>query len=313
MNINEFYEKFYRIRRIEQVIAEIYPTDLIKSPIHLSTGQEGPSLAVCYNLLKNDIAFGTYRGHALYLAKGGSLKKMFAELFGKIDGVARGKGGSMHLIENSVNMAGTSAIVSSAISEAVGYALALKMNKNKKHIVVCFFGDGATNQGVFFESLNFASLKKLPILFVCENNDLAIHSKVSDRSVQNKHYKFAEVFNIKSKLYIDDNIIKLNQDLKKDINQVRKLQKPIFVEIKTNRWLEHVGPNEDWYMGYRSKKNLNNFLKDDPLKKLEKKINKNLKIHIYEKVENEIKQAIRFAKKSKFPNKNEVFKHVFKK
>ena len=313
MNINEFYEKFYRIRRVEQVIAEIYPTDLIKSPIHLSIGQEGPSLAVCYNLFKNDIAFGTYRGHALYLAKGGSLKKMFAELFGKIDGVARGKGGSMHLIENSVNMAGTSAIVSSAISEAVGYALALKMNKNEKHIVVCFFGDGATNQGVFFESLNFASLKKLPILFVCENNDLAIHSKVSDRSVQNKHYKFAEVFNIKSKLYIDDNIIKLNQDLKKDINQVRKLQKPIFVEIKTNRWLEHVGPNEDWYMGYRSKKNLNNFLKDDPLKKLEKKINKNLKIHIYEKVENEIKQAIRFAKKSKFPNKNEVFKHVFKK
>lgn len=313
MNINEFYEKFYRIRRVEQVIAEIYPSDLIKSPIHLSIGQEGPSLAVCYNLLKNDITFGTYRGHALYLAKGGSLKKMFAELFGKIDGVARGKGGSMHLIENSVNMAGTSAIVSSAISEAVGYALALKMNKNKKNIVVCFFGDGATNQGVFFESLNFASLKKLPILFVCENNDLAIHSKVSDRSVQNKHYKFAEVFNIKSNLYIDNNIIKLNQNLKKDINQVRKFQKPIFVEIKTNRWLEHVGPNEDWYMGYRSKTHLNNFLRDDPLKKLETKINNNLKIHIYEKVENEIKQAIRFAKKSKFPNKNEVLKHVFKK
>ena len=132
MNKYDLYQKLYRIRRVEEVIAEIYPSDLIKSPIHLSIGQEAPSLAVCYNLLKSDIVFGTYRGHALYLAKGGSLKKMFAELFGKVNGVARGKGGSMHLIEKSVNMAGTSAIVSSALSEAVGYALALKMNNNKK-------------------------------------------------------------------------------------------------------------------------------------------------------------------------------------
>lgn len=176
----EFYRSLYKIRRVEEEIARIYPTDKIKSPVHLSIGQEAVSVGVCQALRPDDIVFGTYRGHALYLAKGGDLKQMIAELYGKATGCARGKGGSMHLIETSVGMMGTSAVVGTTIPQAVGYAYALKYQK-KDSIVVSFFGDGATEEGVFAESLNFAALKKLPIIFICENNFYAIHTHQRQR------------------------------------------------------------------------------------------------------------------------------------
>ena len=150
-------------------------------------------------------------------------------------------------------------------------------------------------------------------MFICENNDLAIHSKVKDRSLQKNHYKFAEVFKIQNKFYKDNDIVKLCKSLKKDISSVKNKQKPLFIEIKTNRWLEHVGPNEDWYMGYRNKKISNSFLNDDPLTKLSRQINKTKKRQISNTVEREIRLALNYAKKSKFPKKEEVFKHVFKK
>src|SRR5476651_1533237 len=174
------YRSMLLIRRVEEEIIRLYPTDNIKSPVHLSIGQESVAVGVCAALAPCDIAFGTYRGHALYLAKGGDVPRMIAELYGKVDGAARGKAGSMHLVDPSVGMMGTSAIVATGISNAVGAALALKMRRSKS-IVVCFFGEGATDEGAWHESMNFASLKKLPILFVCENNFYAIYSHVRDR------------------------------------------------------------------------------------------------------------------------------------
>src|SRR5438094_4608289 len=169
------YRSLYRIRRLEEEVARVYPTDRIKSPVHLSIGQEAVSVGVCTALEPRDVVFGTYRGHALYLAKGGDMRSMVAELYGKATGCTKGKGGSMHLIAPEHGVMGTSAVVRTTIANAVGYAYGLRY-RQENAIVASFFGDGATEEGVFAESLNFAVLKQLPVLFVCENNQYAIHT-----------------------------------------------------------------------------------------------------------------------------------------
>src|SRR6516162_139746 len=144
--LERFYRSLYRIRRVEERIAEVYPTDKIQSPVHLSIGQEAVSVAVCEALRQDDVVFGTYRCHAFYLAKGGDLNKMIAELYGKVTGCARGKAGSMHLIDATAGVMGASAVVGTTIPHAVGYALALKMQQ-KPNVVACFLGDGAVEEG----------------------------------------------------------------------------------------------------------------------------------------------------------------------
>src|SRR5713226_6361098 len=151
----QLYRSLYRIRRLEEEVARIYPTDKIKSPVHLSIGQEAVSVGICAALAPHDVVFGTYRGHALYLAKGGDLKRMVAELYGKATGCTKGKGGSMHLIDPSAGVMGMSAVVGTTIPHAAGYAYALKL-RDAGAVVVCFMGDGATEEGVFYETLNFA-------------------------------------------------------------------------------------------------------------------------------------------------------------
>src|SRR2546421_7608340 len=155
---DRFYRSLYRIRRVEEEIAKVYPTDKIKSPVHLSIGQEAVSVGVCEALRAEDVVFGFYRSHALYLAKGGDLRRMIAELYGKVTGCAHGKGGSMHLIDVAAGVMGTSAVVATTIPQAVGYAYAMKV-RQQAGLVVSFLGDGAVEEGVFHESLNFAALK----------------------------------------------------------------------------------------------------------------------------------------------------------
>src|SRR5438552_2099842 len=176
----QLYRSLYRIRRLEEEVARVYPTDKIKSPVHLSIGQEAVAVGVCAALAPDDVVFGTYRGHALYPAKGGDMKSMVAELYGKATGCTRGKGGSMHLISTEAGMMGASAVVGTTVANALGYAYAVRVRQTGQ-LVASFFGDGATEEGVFAESLNFAALKRLPLLFVCENNRYAIHTHQSRR------------------------------------------------------------------------------------------------------------------------------------
>jgi len=309
--IEKLYHDMFRIRFVEEEIMRLYPSDVIKSPVHLSIGQESISVGVCDGLAKDDTVFGTYRGHALYLAKGGNLNAMMAELYGKLDGCCSGKGGSMHLIDPSVNMMGTSAVVASSISEAVGYALGIKY-KGGNQIVVCFFGDGATDQGVFHESLNFASLKKLPILFVCENNNYAIHSRLSDRSAQENLYKFAEVYNIPTHVFKESDIFKLCDLSGAFIKKIRNGGGPHFIEAYTYRWLEHVGPQEDWDFEYRSKEEIAQWKKDDQVDRLKDMLKPLERRNIEEKIKNEVAAAIKFAEQSPFPNEIDLFKNVYK-
>lgn len=309
--VERLYYSVYRIRRLEERVADVYHTDKIKSPIHLSIGQEAPSAAVCDLLKPSDVVVGSYRGHALYLAKGGSMKAMVAELYGKVDGCAHGKGGSMHLIDMNVNMVGTSAIVASHIPHAVGFALALKQQK-KNNIVVCFMGDGATEEGVFNESLNFAVLKQLPVLFVCENNQYAIHSHITARASQSNIVKRISGYAMPSARVENGDIMHIRQTATEAIAHVYNQEGPYFLELLTCRMKEHVGPKDDWSVGYRSHADIADLLANDPVQQLKKQLQSARSKQIEEKVELEIQQAFLFAEESPFPTPEELYQDVFK-
>jgi len=311
LNITKLYKSIKRIRRAEEVIAKIYPTDKIKSPVHLGIGHEAIQVGICENLEKNDIVFGYYRSHPLYLAKGGDLNSMMAELFGKITGCAKGWGGSMHLVSLEHGVMSTTAIVASSIPNAVGYAYALKL-QNSKQVVVSFCGDGATEEGVTSESWNFAALHKLPILFVCENNELAIHTKRSQRQASLDICGRAEANGVPATLidqYNTETIYNIAGEL---IEKIRDGQGPQFLEVVASRWLEHVGPNEDFKLGYRSEDEVTPFREQDEIERLGSLLDQQVKSEIDQEIENEIDQAIQFAESSQFPQKEELLKYVYK-
>jgi len=309
-SINKLYRSIRRIRRAEERIAEIYPSDKIKSPVHLGIGHEAIQVGVCENLQKEDIVFGYYRSHSLYLAKGGNMKAMFAELFGKITGCAHGWGGSMHLVDLEHNIMSTTAIVASSIPNAVGYAYALKLQKSPQ-IVVSFFGDGATEEGVWSESLNFAALKKLPILFVCENNELAIHTKRSQRQATLDICGRARANGVPDthiNKYHLETIYHVAGDL---IARIRNGEGPQFLEIATSRWLEHVGPGEDFKLGYRTKDEVAPFRENDEVENVGRLVGGSKELIDLE-IEDEINEAVAYAEASAFPQKEELLKYVYK-
>jgi len=308
--IARFYRQIRRIRRVEEKVIELYPTDKIKSPVHLSIGQESVAVGVCEALQPQDIVFGTYRGHALYLAKGGSMKEMMAELYGKADGCARGKAGSMHLVAVDKGMMGTSAIVASSIPQAVGYAFALKQKKSDA-VVVCFFGEGAMDEGVWHESMNFAALKKVPVLFVCENNAYAIYSNVRDRMANFNIRARAELYGIPTSLVERGDSAKLFAQVQTDVAAIRAGSGPRFIEAMTYRWRDHVGPGEDRVHKYRPDKELDDWIAGDEMKRLGDQIPAAARDTIDREVEAELQASIDFAEQSPYPEDREIYDHVF--
>ena len=303
--INNLYKSIYRIRTIEEKIALIYPTDQIKSPVHLSIGQEAVTVGACAALVETDIVFGTYRGHSLYLAKGGDLKGMMAELYGKSTGVAGGKGGSMHLIDTSRGIMGMSAVVATTIPQAAGYAYAFKLRK-QKNIVVSFFGDGATEEGVFHETLNFAALKKLPMIFVCENNQYAVLSHQSERQSSSNITERAAVYDMHSEKIRQNDAQAIYEKINWARNQiVEKGEGPIFFECMTERYREHVGPNERDDIKTRSAEI------NDPLEQLSKLVSSDFKEDVSKEVDLELKEAIDFAAKGSFPSNDTLYQDVY--
>jgi len=305
------YRSLYRIRRVEEEIARAYPTDKIKSPVHLSIGQEGVAVGVCEALETADVVFGSYRGHAMYLAKGGELKRMIAELYGKVDGCARGKGGSMHLVDVPRGVMGTSAVVATTIPNAVGYAYAMKLRKEPR-VVVSFFGDGATEEGVFTESLNFAALKKLPILFVCENNRYAIHTHQSRRQANDDICGRVRGYGVAAHRIEQNDVLALFEQTKKILPALRDGGGPQFIECMTYRWLEHVGPGEDFALGFRERAEADSWKEGDPVKRVGDKLDVAARGQVEKEVEAEIKAAFDFAEASAFPDASELHRHVYK-
>ena len=309
---DRFYRSLYRIRRVEEEVARTYPTDKIKSPVHLSIGQEFVAVGVCEALRPVDVVFATYRSHAAYLAKGGDLKAMIAELYGKATGCCRGKGGSMHLIAPEVNCMGTSAVVGTTIPHGVGYAYAMKLLR-RDVVTVVFFGDGATDEGVYHESLNFAALKKLPLIFVCENNGYAIHTHVLRRQLSAQLCERARAYGMPAERISDGDVFRIHARVSAMAHLLRSGQPgPFYLECLTYRWKEHVGPNDDWHLGYRSPEEAEPWKANDQVARLAAMVEPARRVEIEREVEAEIAEAFAFAEASPFPDPTQLWTDVFK-
>ena len=304
------YRKLYLTRRFEEVVAEIYPTDKIKSPVHLSIGQEPVAVGVCDALRADDVVSASYRGHAAYLAKGGDAQAMMAELFGKDDGCARGKGGSMHLVDIAHGVLGSSAVVGSTVPIAMGYAFALK-REGRGRVVAAFFGDGATEEGVLWESLNFAALHKLPILFVCENNGYAIHEPIDKRWAVRDLVAKVQAFGVPASRIDDGDVVAIRAATLTAVAPMRTgARGPSFIECMTYRWREHVGPNADFEAGYRSRAELEPWQAADELARVGGMIAPSARQEIESEVEGQVRDAVTFAERSSVPTASELKTHV---
>lgn len=316
--IRAMYVTMLRIRMLEERVAELVtpPAEII-CPCHLYTGQEAIATGVCSALEKDDYVFSTHRSHGHYIAKGGDLKTLMAELYGRVTGCSKGRGGSMHLTSLDVGLPGSSAIVSGTIPLAVGAALAFSIQK-KTGVSVAFFGDGAADEGAFYESLNFASLKKLPVIFVCENNLYSTHMPISDCLANTNIYKIAEAFNMPSSRIDGNDAVEVFKVANRAIENARRGKGPALIECMTYRWLGHVGPNFDVDKGLRSKEELDYWIDKCPIKALEgfllkhDIVSESEKIQISRDIEEEINEAIVFAKESPYPDEDNLLGDVFK-
>lgn len=306
-----------RIRKVEERIAELYPEQQIRCPVHLCIGQEAVSVGICAHLKSEDYVMSGHRSHGHYLGKGGDLSAMMAELYGKVTGCSRGKGGSMHLVDLSVGFLGATPIVASTIPMGVGAALGAVM-KGEKRISVVFFGEGATEEGAFHESVNFAVLKKLPVIFVCENNFYSVYSPLSVRQpVGREVVEQARGYGLES-FQGDGNDVKEVYRLGGEAaERARRGEGPTFLEFKTYRWREHCGPNYDNDLGYRSEEEFEQWKKICPLSRLQSELLLQKWVDevelqkIARELDEEIEETVAFAKKSPFPEASELMEHVY--
>lgn len=308
--IERLYRQVKLVRRAEEEIVRIYPSDKIKSPVHIAIGQEAISVAVCDALRADDVVGGTYRSHAFYLAHGGDLNALMAELYGKATGCAGGKGGSMHIVDMSRNILGSSAVVGTTIPVTAGYALALK-TQGRGRVAASFFGDGATEEGCFTETLNFAALHKLPILFVCENNFYAIHEPIHKRQATDRLVERVRTYGIESMRIEDMDIFRIRQAAAGMVERLRAGEGPFFLECDTCRWLEHVGPNEDFDAGYRSRADAKSWIDNDQVVRLAALIDAKRRHAIDQEIEAALAAAVAYAESSPPPAAKELYAHVF--
>jgi TPP-dependent pyruvate/acetoin dehydrogenase alpha subunit len=245
------YRSMLRIRIIEEEIGKRYHEDQMKTPIHLVIGQEAASVGCCAALRNTDLLYSSHRTHGNYLAKGGDLKAMLAEMFCRVNGCAGSRGGSMHLIDKKVGMAGTSAIVGGAIPIATGAALAGKMQKLDR-VSVVFFGEAGTEEGVTSESLNFASLRQLPVIYFCENNFYSVQSPLATRQHPGRVlWKWAATYGMPGVLVDGTNVLAVYEAAKEAVKRARAGGGPTFIEAQLYRFRAHGGAGDDSKTGYR--------------------------------------------------------------
>lgn len=237
----------------------------MRCPVHLSIGQEAAAVGACNHLVKEDCIFSTHRCHAHYLAKGGDVRRMLFELHGKVGGCLDGRGGSMHLMDDSVGVVASVPIVSSSIPLAVGSALADKLNGDA-NVTCAFFGDASMEEGVFHESANFAAVQKLPVVFVCENNLFSVYTHLSQRQPNRDLGLLGEAHGLNVQRFDGNNVFEVAAGFKSIINSARKDNKPALVVMDTYRWREHCGVNFDDHFGYRDSDETKRWMERDPVK-----------------------------------------------
>jgi pyruvate dehydrogenase E1 component alpha subunit len=302
---------------VEERIAAEYSKGEMRCPVHLSIGQEVVSAAVGMAQEKLDSVVSSHRAHAHYLAKGGDLYRMIAEIFGRVTGCCKGRGGSMHLIDLSVGFLGSSAIVGNSIPVGVGAGFTHKLDRSGQ-IAFAFFGDGATEEGAFYESVNFAVVNEIPVVFLCENNLYSVYTDLSPRQpAPRKIHEMAAAMGVKS---FEVNPLDPERCLKETLEYVswaRKNQAPIFLEYKTYRWLEHCGPNDDDYLMYRPSGELETWKSRDPLAALQDLLISKHSVPVSEftKLESAIAAEVNFVfekvREDPFPTLSESMQDVY--
>ena len=314
--IERFYTELLRVRLVEETLAERYSEQEMRCPMHLSTGQEAAAVGVCQALEKTDLIFSTHRNHAHYLAKGGNLRAMLSEIYGKATGCAGGRGGSMHLMDPSAGVEVAIPIVASSIPIAAGYAFAEK-RKGGNGICVSFFGDACVEEGVFHETANFASQAKLPILFLCENNYYSVYTPLKERQPDRSLCDVALAHNIRSWEGDGNDVFKSYATCREAVDYIRKGNGPAFVTLNTYRWREHCGPNFDNHAGYRTLEEFNAWRELCPVKQVEDMFDNEgglsevRRQEIAEALKNEIYDAFEFARNSPLPELSDATRYVY--
>lgn len=318
-SLKKIYEIQKKIRAVEEKVASNYKRNKMRCPTHLSVGQEAVAAASGQALHQNDISISYHRSHAHFLAKGGSTKKLFAELHGYEEGCSKGIGGSMHLVDLKNNFYGSTAIVSNSIPIGVGLAYSLKLAK-KKNLVCIYIGDAAVEEGVFFESINFSILKKLPVVFICENNFYSVYTHIEDRQPKKrKIYKLAGAMGAISHLFRQDDPFKLYQKFDQLFKKIRRQPMTHFIEIETFRYLEHCGPNDDTSLGYRNLRDVKKWKKKDPLIFSKGYLTKNKLLNkkqietLDKKINSNVDKDFKFLSKLKKPKFKNISRLVYKK
>jgi pyruvate dehydrogenase E1 component alpha subunit len=304
-----------RIRLVEETIAERYAEQEMRCPVHLSVGQEGTAVGVCDVLRSEDRVFSSHRSHAHYLAKGGNLNAMMAEIYGKRDGCIGGRGGSMHLMDPGAGMMASIPIVASSIPLATGTALSDKFDGNGK-VTVSFLGDACLEEGVFHESANFARLRGLPVVYVCENNLYSVYTNLADRQPERPLTDVAKAHALESR-HVDGNDLDAVREAASWAVETARTGTPTFLLLDTYRWREHCGPNYDNHIGYRTEEEFQTWRVRDPLERYRKQLEEAgiLSAGSYAELERtlqaEVDAAFAFAINSPLPEPNEARAHVY--
>lgn len=308
------YYKLFLIRRSEEKIGEEYFNDEMKTPVHLGIGGEAIPVGVCHCLPQESKVLGTYRNHAMYLTKTSDIDGFFGELYGKITGRCKGKAGSMHLTYPEKGVIATSAVVGTTIPVAVGVALS-NSYRHSKEMVAVFFGDGATEEGTFWESLNFACLRKLRIIFICEDNELAIHTHTKERQGFSKLRKVVSEFDCHTEENLGSDVFKVIESTRKILKKIEETPKPGVLHLSYFRFLEHVGPLEDFKFGYRDKPDEDLLKKMDPVYRFEQQasefdITSAELANIRDEINTQIKRSVLEAQQADFPDASELLTDV---
>ena len=316
--VNHF-KSLLRIRRAEEMIADEYRIGSMRTPTHFGIGQEAIAVGVCESLLSGDVVYSHHRSHTHYLAMGGSLLGLVAELMGKVTGCSLGRGGSVHLTSPETGFLGSSPILGHSIALAVGSALAFRMDA-KKSIAVAFFGEGATDEGSVWESFNYASIRKLPVLFVCENNLYATESPMSVRQPEGTDLcDRLRSFKIRADRADGNDIDAVLKAAKVAIEYCRSGEGPVFLEFMTYRWREHVGPLWDYEVNrpYRTKTELEDWMQRCPVARAGNNLvaagiatPADLEIWRIE-IEKEVSTVIEAARQSAWPEVSTLFENIY--
>lgn len=313
--LRDLYKSMLRIRIAEESIAELLEKNEIRCPTHLCTGQEAIAAGVCAALTNEDYIFGGHRSHGHYLAKGGDVRALMAELYGKVSGCSRGRGGSMHLVAPEVGLLGTVPLVAATIPIAVGAALASRL-RGERRVSVPFFGDGATEEGHFHESLNLAAVYSLPVVFVCENNLYSSHMHISERRAKDNIHKSGEAHGMVGVVVDGNDVGVVYQAAVSAVDRARTGLGPTLLECRTYRWRGHVGPSMDMDVGVKRKDEMKDWLPKDPLARAKfQLVETGMAFSEFEQIQQdieiEIRGAIRFARESSYPSHNDLRNHVF--